>query len=314
MGVANGTDAIELALRAADIGPGDEVITVAHTAVATICAIERAGATPVLVDIDPQSFTICPQAGAAAITPRTRALLAVHLYGHPADTQTLSTLCQQHGLLLIEDCAQAIGACDRGRRVGAIGHLATFSFYPTKNLGACGDAGAVATNDAVLADRIARLRFYGQSSRERVDERGMNSRLDELQAAILNVKLRHLEELNRQRRALAATYSAHLKGVECPIERSEALHAYHLYAIRTGARDDLQSHLALRGVGTLIHYATPIHLQPAYADLGYAAGSLPESERAAREVLSLPLYYGLSETDVMSVCRAVNEFLTKVPA
>lgn len=314
VGVANGTDAIELALRAAGIGRGDEVVTVSHTAVATVCAIERAGARPVLVDIDPVTYTICPRAAAAAVTSRTRAVLAVHLYGHPAELDALSALCHERGLLLIEDCAQAIGARYRNRRVGSIGHLSTFSFYPTKNLGACGDAGAVATNDPAWAERIARLRFYGQTSRERVDQRGINSRLDELQAAILAVKLRHLDAFNQRRRELAAHYSAQLEGVACPVERDDVEHVYHLYVVRHAARDHLQRQLAGRDIGTLVHYPTPVHLQPAYADLGYQPGSLPESERAAREVLSLPMYFGLSEAEVDTICQAVREAPLEIEA
>ncbi len=309
VGVASGTDAIELALRAAGVGAGDEVITVSHTAVATVCGIERTGAKPVLVDVDPVSYTMDPAAAAAAVTPRTKALVPVHLYGHPADMPALVALAERHGLLLIEDCAQAHGARLGDRLVGTFGHLGAFSFYPTKNLGACGDAGAVVTGDAQLAARLRRLRTYGQVSRYRHAERGVNSRLDEVQAAILSVKLRHLNEHNRVRRALAARYDRLLKHVACPQIRSdgeEVYHVYHLYVIRHGDRDSLADRLRGRGVETLVHYPVPVHLQEAYADLGYRRGNLPVTERICGEILSLPIHAGLSAADVDAVAGAVS--------
>lgn len=309
--VANGTDAIELALRAAGVGAGDEVITVAHTAVATVAAVERAGATPVLVDIDPVTYTMNPQAAEAAITPRTKALLPVHLYGHPADLAGLQALAERHHLLVIEDCAQAHGARWKGQKVGTFGDLATFSFYPTKNLGADGDAGAILTRDAALAERLRRLRNYGQSSRYVHEERGINSRMDELQAAILRVKLAHLDEFNTERRRLAAIYDSELRGVITPTARREAEHVYHLYVIRHPQRDALMQFLKDQGVGTLIHYPIPVHLQKAYADLGYRRGSLPMTELAADSILSLPLYVGLSDAAVRCVAAAVNQFTTR---
>jgi dTDP-4-amino-4,6-dideoxygalactose transaminase len=314
VGVANGTDAIELALRAAGIGPGDEVITVAHTAVATVCAVERTGARPVLVDIDPRSYTMNPQAAAAAITPRTRALLPVHLYGQPADLTNLVALAEKHHLLLIEDCAQAHGARWEGRLVGTFGQLATFSFYPTKNLGAYGDGGAVITNDPALAARVRSLRNYGQTTRYTHAERGQNSRLDELQAAILQVKLAHLDEHNATRRALAAVYDQHLRGVLRPrvVERVEAV--YHLYVVRHPQRDRLMAALQAQGIGTLVHYPIPIHRQQGYADLGYPAGSLPQTERAAAEILSLPMYIGLTPAEVETVSAAVTAFAVEAGA
>jgi dTDP-4-amino-4,6-dideoxygalactose transaminase len=305
VGVASGTDAIELALRAAGIGPGDEVITVAHTAVATVCAVERTGARPVLVDIDPDTYTMSPAAAEAAITLRTKALLPVHLYGHPADTRALSALAERHHLLLVEDCAQAHGALDHGRRVGTIGHLGAFSFYPTKNLGAYGDGGAVITNDSQLAARLRSLRNYGQVTRYEHAERGINSRLDEMQAAILAVKLAHLDEHNAARRELAALYGQHLARVTLPVERADAYHVYHLYVVRHTLRDEIREALKARGVGTLIHYPIPVHLQAAYLDLGCAPGSLPVTERVAREVLSLPLYVGLTAQDILTVAQAL---------
>jgi dTDP-3-amino-3,4,6-trideoxy-alpha-D-glucose transaminase len=315
VGVASGTDALELALRAADIGPGDEVVTVAHTAVATVCAVERAGATPVLVDVDPDTGTMDPRAARAALTPRTRALLPVHLYGHPADLDALHELAARHHLLLVEDCAQAHGARHDGRLAGTVGDLGTFSFYPTKNLGACGDGGAVLTRDARLAERLRRLRNYGQEVRYQHLMRGVNSRLDELQAAILAVKLAHLDGHNAERRRLAAVYAQHLRGVRLPAEAgrgADVYPVYHLYVVRHPERDRLRESLRRRGVGTLVHYPVPVHRQPAYADLGYGPGSLPVTERLAAEVLSLPLYVGLRPDEVRAVAAAVADCLEEV--
>lgn len=305
--VASGTDALELALRAGGIGPGDEVITVAHTAVATVCAIERAGATPILVDIDPETFTMDPRAAAARITPRTRALLPVHLYGQPADLAALGHLAERHGLLLLEDCAQAHGARHRGRLVGTVGDLGAFSFYPTKNLGACGDGGAVITQDPELAQRLRRLRNYGQETRYQHVERGINSRLDEIQAAILTVKLAHLDAHNDERRRLADVYRHCLRGVRLPLERADNRHVYHLFVVCHPRRDALRERLQAHGIGTLIHYPVPVHRQPAYADLGMAEGSLPATEQAAREIVSLPLYIGLKNGDIERITQVIAE-------
>ncbi|HVK12803.1 MAG TPA: DegT/DnrJ/EryC1/StrS family aminotransferase [Gemmataceae bacterium] len=307
VGVANGTDAIELALRAAGVGPGDEVITVAHTAVATACGIERAGARPVFVDIDFADYTINPRAIPAAITTRTRAIVAVHLYGQPARLGALRALADRHGLLLIEDCAQAHGAKDDGRRVGTVGHLAAFSFYPTKNLGAFGDAGAVYTADTGLADRVRRLRNYGQLNRyHHVDPGGMNSRLDELQAAVLRVGLKALDAANADRFRLADRYLSRLRLPTLPGARPHSDHVYHLFAVRHPNRDTFADRLRARGVETLIHYPVPVHLQPAFAHLGGMPGDLPETERAAREVLSLPLFPGMTREQQDAVIAAVN--------
>jgi len=312
VGVASGTDAIELALRAAGIGPGDEVITVAHTAVATVCGVERAGATPVLVDVDPITYTLDPAAAEAAITSRTRALIPVHLYGHPADLAALADLAARHHILLIEDCAQAHGARFKDRRVGTFGQMAAFSFYPTKNLGAYGDGGAVITNDAGYADRLRRLRNYGQTSRYYHAERGINSRLDELQAAILSVKLSHLDEHNTVRREMASAYASRLDGVTLPAVADGAYHVYHLYVIRHLCRDQLMGAIKQRGVGTLIHYPVPVHQQEGYADLGYALGSLPITERLATEILSLPLYIGLERQHIDAVAEAISDSLKEI--
>ena len=307
VGVASGTDAIELALRAGGIGPGHEVITVAHTAMATVTAIECAGATPVLADIDPDAFTLDPDAARAAITARSRAIVAVHLYGRAADLEGLQALAAEHDLLLIEDCAQAHGAEYGGGKLGSIGAMGAFSFYPTKNMGAYGDGGVVITDDAQLAEALRKLRNYGQVSRYRHQARGRNSRLDEMQAAILRVKLRHLDRHNQRRRGIAALYDQHLRGVRTPAGAPGLGHVYHLYVIRDSRRDQLMAALQERGIGTLIHYPVPIHLQASHRDLGMPAGSLPHTELAAREILSLPMYIGLSDEDALQVCAAVRE-------
>jgi dTDP-3-amino-3,4,6-trideoxy-alpha-D-glucose transaminase len=307
VGVASGTDALELAVRAAGIGFGNEVITASHTAVATVCAVERAGARPVLVDIDPATCTLDTAAVEAAVTPRTRAVLPVHVYGQPADLPALVTIARRHGLCLIEDCAQAHGARHVGKLVGTFGDLAAFGFYPTKNLGAFGGAGAVLTSDSRLAQRLRRLRNYGQTQRYHHAERGLNSRLDEVQAALLRLRLGRLDEHNAERRRLAARYCAGLRGIE-PQQADDRLihHVYHLFVVRHPVRDRLRERLHGLGIETLVHYPVPVHLQPAYADLGYPPGSLPATERAARTVLSLPLYVGLGEKGVDRVAEAMT--------
>lgn len=306
VGVANGTDAIELALRAAGIGPGAEVITVAHTAVATITAIERTGAVPVMVDINPQTYVIDPAAVEAAITPRTAAIVPVHLYGHMTDVERLSAIAEKNDLLLMEDCAQAHGARWHNRLAGTTGHVASFSFYPTKNLGALGDGGAIITKDDTHAANLRRLRNYGQTSRYYHAERGVNSRLDEMQAALLRVKLKHLDEHNSRRREVAALYNAGLEEVIKPVALDAAYHVYHLYVVRHSKRDALMAALQQRGVGTLIHYPIPNHLQEGYTDLGYKSGSLPITERIAEEIVSLPLYIGLENAAVENVIKIIN--------
>jgi dTDP-4-amino-4,6-dideoxygalactose transaminase len=306
VGVSSGTDAIELALRAAGVGPGDEVITVGLTAVATVTAIERAGARPVLVDICPDTYTMDPDAAAAAVGPRTRAIVPVHLYGHPADLTGLSALALRHGLLLLEDCAQAHGARWDGLPVGRFGRLGAFSFYPTKNLGALGDSGAVITDDRGLAERLRLLRNYGQRDRYEHLTFGVNSRLDEMQAAVLRAKLRFLDRHNLDRHALAMQYNANLRGVVTPTERPSARHAFHLYVIRHPMRDMLQAGLDRCGIDTLIHYPIPVHLQPAFAHVGPAPGGLPVTERVASEVLSLPMYPGMPARSRDRVIRAVQ--------
>jgi len=302
----SGTEALHLALAALGIGAGDEVITVAHTAVATAAAIRLCGASPVFADIDDATYTIDAEEVARAITPRTKAIVAVHIYGQPCDLDALSALAKKHGLRLVEDCAQAHGARWRGRRVGSIGDIACFSFYPTKNLGAIGDGGAVVTSNADLASRARLLREYGWAERYVSHIEGWNSRLDELQAAILRVKLRHLDEDNGRRREIAQCYDDALRTVRIPVIRDGAEHVYHLYVIALSHRDALQAQLRERGVGALVHYPVPIHRQPAYLNLG--ARPLPRTERAAAEVLSLPMYPELTIEDQNIVIAAVREW------
>jgi dTDP-4-amino-4,6-dideoxygalactose transaminase len=305
IGVASGTDAIELALRAADVGAGDEVITVSHTAVPTVCAVERAGAKPVLVDIDPETYTIDPRYVEAAVTARTAAILPVHLYGRPADMTALETIAKRHKLLLVEDCAQAHGARHRGRKVGSIGQMGAFSFYPTKNLGAFGDAGAIVTDDDQLADRLRRLRNYGQAKRYQHVEQGINSRLDEVQAAILSVKLDHLDANNAIRQQLAMAYVESVQGVRLPTVDNRDTHVFHLFVVQYRWRDQMREWLDRHGVGTAVHYPTPIHLQEAYRHLGLKEGSLPATEQCAGQILSLPLYVGLTTEDVRQISGLV---------
>jgi dTDP-4-amino-4,6-dideoxygalactose transaminase len=306
--VANGTDAIELSLMAWGIGKGDEVITVAHTAMPTVTAIERAGAKPVLVDILPNTYCIDPQAVEKAINSKTKAIIPVHLYGHPAQLEPLQLLAQKHNLLLLEDCAQAHGARYNGHLVGTFGQMASFSFYPTKNLGAYGDAGAIITNDELLATRLNRLRNYGQEIRYNHIERGVNSRMDDIQAAILGVKLPYLDEQNEIRRQLAAVYQRSLQGVTSPIEQEKMKHVYHLYVIRHTQRDKLMTFLQKNGVQTAIHYPIPIHRQKSHLDLAYPEASLPVTERIAGEILSIPLHIHMVESEQMRVIELIQEF------
>lgn len=311
VGVASGTDGLRLALRACGIGPGDLVFTVSHTAVATVAAIDMCGATPVFVDIDPATFTMDPvrlEAALAHPPPGTpKAVLPVHLYGHPADLTAISGLCRQHGLRLIEDASQSHGAAWVGRKTGAWGDLAVFSCYPTKNLGALGDAGVVATNDPALNAHLRLLREYGWRERYVSAIPGENSRLDELQAAILRVKLRHLDTDNARRRAAAARYDSLLAGTSVILPRTlpEATAVFHQYVIRSPRRDGLREFLREQGIGTLIHYPVPVHRQPAYARFAGGA-ALPVTEAAAREVLSLPLYPEIPDADLIRTAEAVH--------
>lgn len=310
VGVDSGTAALHIALLACEIGAGDEVITVAHTAVATVAAIEMAGARPVLVDIDALRYTIDPDRIEAAITPRTQAIIAVHLYGCPADLAPILKIAHAKKILVIEDCAQAHGALYQGKPVGSWGDIAAFSFYPTKNLGAFGDGGALVTNDDSLAKRACLLRQYGWEERYISKVKGLNSRLDELQAAILRVKLRHLNTWNGRRQKLARLYDDLLSGSGAllPSQPASTEHVYHQYVLRHPQRDGLRAFLSERGIHTLIHYPLPVHLQPAYKNLNYVRGDLPITEQAAGQVLSLPLYPEMSEDSVRMVSQAVIEF------
>ncbi|HEY0181591.1 MAG TPA: DegT/DnrJ/EryC1/StrS family aminotransferase [Rhodopila sp.] len=315
IGCGNGTDAIALALRGLGVGAGATVVTVSHTAVATVAAIEMTGATPLLIDVDPADYTMDPEALRAVLKhpppalPPIRAVVPVHLYGQPADLDQIVPLCRAHGVALIEDCAQAHGARLHGRRVGTFGDAATFSFYPTKNLGALGDGGAVAVSDPALATRVAALRQYGWHKHYISDEVGVNSRLDEIQAAILRVKLAHLDAQNARRSAIAAAYTAALVGgpLGAPQQREGVDHVYHLYVTRSVDRDRFQAALKARGVGTGIHYPVPVHLQPAYAGrVAIDPAGCSETERAAREILSLPIYPELTDLEVETVCAALR--------
>ena len=292
IGVANGTDALELALRACDIGTGDEVITVSHTAVATVAAIELVGATPVFVDIEIGSYLMDPRQIETAMSARTKAILPVHLYGRPANLPAILEIARKHSLRIIEDCAQSHGASLNGIKTGAWGDVAAFSFYPTKNLGALGDGGMVVTGDPGLADQIRALREYGWKERYISDQPGMNSRLDEMQAAILRVKLRYLSQDNGRRQQLAAVYLDALRGscFRLPSGCPEGTHAWHLFVVGHQRRDELLVFLRERGIGTGIHYPVPVHLQPAYRDRLSLRPPLPNTEKAAAQVLSLPLY------------------------
>lgn len=310
IGVASGTDALHLALRALEIGPDHEVITVSHTAVATVAAIELSGARPVFVDVEPNTCTIDVSQIETIITQHTRAIVAVHLYGQPADMSSILEIAQRHHLYVIEDCAQAHGAQYKGRPVGSWGDIGAFSFYPTKNLGALGDGGAVITKDADLATRLRLLRQYGWRKRYISDFPGLNSRLDEIQAAILRVKLPHLDEWNLKRRQVATHYTRLLADLPLTLPRvqSDRTHVFHLYVIQTPQRDALQAYLKRQGISTAIHYPLPVHQQPAYARLNYAAGSLPVTERLAEEILSLPMYPQLPQEQIEKVVRAMVEF------
>jgi dTDP-4-amino-4,6-dideoxygalactose transaminase len=308
-GVGNGTDAIQLALIALGAGHGGEVITAANTCVPTVAGILGSGATPILVDASPDTLTLDPAQLDRAITPRTRAIVPVHLYGHPCDMNAICAVAASHKLHVVEDCAQAHGAEYRGKPCGTFGDAAAFSFYPSKNLGAFGDAGAVATNSADTAERVQRLRNYGKTGAYTHESAGINSRLDELQAAILRAKLPHLNDWNAARRERAQWYNDALRGAPCtlPPHAEWANSCWHLYAIRTPHRDALQAHLTAHGIATQIHYAAPIHLLHAYRHLGNP-GKFPVAEAACAETLSLPLYPELTHGDIDCVADAVHAF------
>lgn len=311
IGVANGTDALQLALRACGVAPGDEVITVSHSFFATAEAIMQVGAVPVYVDIDPTTYTMDPSLLEAAISARTRAILPVHLYGQMADMDAITAVARRHGLAVIEDACQAHGAEDRGRRAGSIGDAAAFSFYMSKNLGAYGDAGAVTTNSRAVADQVRLLRDHGSAHKYEHDEVGLNSRLDEIQAAVLRIKLRRLEGWNEQRAECASHYGELLKELplELPAVRSGTRHVFHLYVIQTAGRDRLREALADRGIAAGIHYPVPIHLQRAAVGNGRVAGDLRVTEAAAGRILSLPMYAELSLGQQRYVAACLRDHL-----
>jgi dTDP-4-amino-4,6-dideoxygalactose transaminase len=308
--VNTGTSALHLALLAGGVGPGDEVITVPFTFVATTAAIVYCGAQPVFVDVDPVTYTMHPAKIEAAITPRTKAILPVHLYGHPANMDAIGEVAHRHGLRLIEDAAQAHGAMCGGRRCGSMGDLGCFSFYPGKNLGAYGEGGLVTTDNDEVARKIRMLRDWGAERKYEHVLKGFNYRMDGVQAAVLRIKLRHLEAWTEARREHAREYSEMLEGcgLQLPTETSGSRHVYHVYPVLTAERRELMSALAARGVESGIHYPTPIHLLPAYSDLNYKAGDFPVAERLASEEVSLPMFPELSEQQISQVTEAVLEF------
>jgi dTDP-4-amino-4,6-dideoxygalactose transaminase len=316
IGVNTGTSALHLALLAANIGPGDEVITVPFTFVATVSAIHYTGATPVFVDIDPKTYTMDPKALEAVITPKTKAIIPVHLYGQPADMDPILAIAKKHGLVVIEDACQAHGAEYKGRRAGSLGDMGCFSFYPGKNLGAYGEGGMVTTSNPEFTRTIRMLRDWGAEKKYHHVLKGYNFRLEGLQGAVLRVKLKYLEGWTEARRTAAGHYDRLLagSGVATPAAAAHARHVYHVYAIRTQARAEWQQALLAQGIQTGIHYPIPVHLLPAFADLGYKAGQFPHSEKAANEVLSLPMFPELTEQQCQEVSRAVRALASKSEA
>jgi dTDP-4-amino-4,6-dideoxygalactose transaminase len=315
---ASGTDALILALMAAGIKAGDEVITTPFTFVATASAIVRAGATPVFADIDPQSYNLAPQSMARAITSRTRAIIPVHLFGLPAEMESVMDVAERRRITVIEDAAQAIGAVYQGRKAGTIGAMGCFSFFPSKNLGGAGDGGMIATNDPAHVDRLRLLRVHGSRHKYQYEILGVNSRLDALQAAILRVKLRHLNDWTEQRRLNAERYqklfanSVAANRLVLPIDPDRMRHVYNQFTVRCAERDPLREHLQREGVPTEIYYPYPLHLQPAFGYLGYKEGSLPHAEAVAREVLSLPVYPELTEDQQQVIVSAVARFFDHI--
>jgi dTDP-4-amino-4,6-dideoxygalactose transaminase len=306
--VASGTDALLLALHAAGVGPGDEVLLPTFSFIATADSVSLLGAIPVFVDIDPSTFAINPAQLEAKISPRTRAILPVHLYGHPADMDPINAIAQRHNLKVIEDNAQAIGAKYKDRKTGGVGDLGCISFFPSKNLGAYGDGGMIVTNSEAYSKHLRMLRNHGSPQKYFATEQGWNSRLDEIQAAILRVKLRHLDNWGAARRKNASSYSQLLKaipGVVIPVEAPWAEHVYHQYTIRVANRDRVQSALTEQGIGTTVYYPTPMHLQPVFAKFRYREGDLPQAEQAAKEVLSLPIYAELTSEQIHRVVAGI---------
>jgi dTDP-4-amino-4,6-dideoxygalactose transaminase len=310
VGVASGTDALTLALKAYGIGPRDEVIVPSFSFIATADSVSLLGASPVFVDIDPETFCIATGQLAQKITPRTRAIIPVHLYGQAADMDEILAIAREHNLAVIEDNAQAIGATYKGRKTGSLGDVGCLSFFPSKNLGACGDAGMVVTDSEETARRLRSLRAHGSLRKYFSEEQGWNSRLDEIQAAILRVKLRYLDQWNEGRRSRAARYDTLLRsvhGVERPKTRAYGEHVFHQYTVRVPRRDVVQKQLTACGVPTMVYYPVPMHLQPIFGPLGYKRGDLPECERAAEEVLSLPIYAELTDDQIEYVVNALGD-------
>jgi dTDP-4-amino-4,6-dideoxygalactose transaminase len=312
-GVASGTDALLLALRAADIKPGDEVITTAFTFFATAEVIAILGAKPVFADIKLDNYNIDPEDIARKITPRTKAIMPVHLFGLPCNMDPILKLAKEHNLVVIEDCAQAVGAQYKGKKAGSFGDFGCFSFFPTKNLGCCGDGGAIITNREEMAEKIRMLRVHGSKKKYYHEFLGYNSRLDTIQAAILEVKLKHLDEWIESRRSIANFYNSSLRDIviQVPEEQIDTFHVYHQYTLRVENRDKLVEHLKMKGIGTAIYYPLPLHLQPALKHLGYKPQTLPNTERACEEVISLPIFPELERREMEEVVNAIREFYAK---
>ncbi|MCZ2127503.1 MAG: DegT/DnrJ/EryC1/StrS family aminotransferase [Anaerolineales bacterium] len=310
VGVASGTEALQLALSACGVRPRDDVLTVSHTAVATVAAVKFIGARPRFADVDLARYALDPEKLESSITQKTRALLPVHLYGGAAEMTPILDFARARGLVVVEDAAQAHGAVYRGRKVGGWGNAAAFSFYPTKNLGALGDGGAITTDDSRVAEKARLLRQYGWKERYVSSSKGINSRLDEMQAAFLRVKLRHLNVWNQRRRRIADIYFEALSALDLtlPLRPQDGEHVFHQFVIRSPRRDELREHLKREGIGTLIHYPMPVHLQPAYADIKIPRGALQNSEQAAREVLSLPIFPELTDDEARQVADAIRLF------
>ncbi len=312
LGFNSGTSALHVAMLLLGVGPGDEVITTPYTFIATSWAISYCGAKPVYVDIDPTTFSLNPALIERAITPKTKAVLPVHLYGQPFDVDALAAVCKKHHLPFVEDAAQAHGAKYKGKTVGTFGAVSCFSFYPAKNLGACGEGGALVTNDAALAARAKSLREHGSTVRYHHDEVGYNYRLEGIQGAVLGVKLKHLAAWTRGRQRVAARYAELLKDtpLQLPAVTAGNESAWHLYTVRSPRRDELKQHLDANGIGNAVHYPMPLHLQKAYAGLGYKPGDFPVAEQACREVLSLPMFAELTDAQLERVAEVVKNFFT----
>jgi len=313
VGVNSGTDALWIVLRAIGVKPGDEIITTPFTFYATAEVISLMGAKPVFVDIEPDTYCIDPAKIEAAITPNTKGILPVHLYGHPADMKPIMEIADKHNLWVLEDCAQSLGALYQGKPTGSFGLAGAISFFPTKNLGAFGDGGMTVCSDDKLADEVKALRFHGGRRRYFYNTLGFNTRLDTIQAAVLNIKLKHLDAWNQRRREIAAYYNEHLKGTPAvtPVEKPGCRHIYHQYTIRVPQRDELHQFLTERGVGNAIYYPLALHMQEVYQDLGYKKGDFPVTEKAQDEVLSLPVYPELKAEDLAYVVETIQEFYNK---